>query len=324
MTDSHWRNSAFFAGGKGLEALVEGRTYDVEFESFGQPSRIDGQLDPKVKITGPSGTEYFGFVSFNPARLPGSNEVRQRLIDKNDGAGPQKVRVFRSPKSGDPIGPYLLHGLPEQKFDFTPREAFTVVHGEMVYFAICTGFGAGGDPQLVGYSYSGDGSFERTVAGFLKPVRSTSPLYQRDRNRGIADTILTEKIVKEVSPGNKILVLDATLGSDARTRIFVPFINFAEGIPAYDGRQRQLVTRYMSARDSRKPLILDLPIINTESFARYGECGIGYVHFPSSKGVTDFYKPVFVTGAADLKGKYVNSARVVEDFGNLFLAKLEH
>ena len=320
MADEHWRNSPHFSGG-GIETLVLGKTYDVEFDDFGQESRGDGQPDPHVQIIGPNNENYSGFLNFNPTRLPGSNVARQKLIDQKEDAGKQQARIFRLPTRGDPLGPYLLRGVPESQFDLTPNAAFSVARGADVYYAMCVGHSAGGVPRLFAYSVDQYGRFKGWTSGFLRPITPNLNLYPKDKYRELAEIVLTENVVRGVNSGERLLVADATGDARSRTRDFVPLINFSKEFPAYRADDRPLSTGIVPGRVSGEPdLILHLPIIGVQKFGRLGTVGVGYVRHPESRGVSDHYKSVLVTGAADLKGQYVERAVINDNLGASFLA----
>ena len=320
MTTEHWRNSPHFSGG-GIESLVEGKIHNVEFNGFGRESRADGQPDPHVRIIGPNGEEYFGFLNFNSTRLPGSNVARQKLIAQKEDAGKQKARISRLPARADPLGPYLLQGVPESPFDLTPNEAFSVARGIDVYYALCVGHGAGGAPRVFAYSVDQHGGLKGWASGFLNPITPNLNLYPRDKYRELAEMVLSENVVKEVHPGERLLVVDITRDSRSRTRDFVPLINFSKEFPAYHSDDRSLSTGILPGRVSGEPdLILHLPILDVQQFGRLGTVGVGYVRHPGSQGVSDHYKKVLVTGAADLKGQYVERAVINDRLGDSFLA----
>lgn len=249
-----------------------------------------------------------------------SNDIREKLLSGRE-AGDIYVRVIRSYchfEDGDLVAVcFNKKGNGEKSgFDITPDEAFSVLRGFQVFYGRCL-FRSEKKGDLALRVWA-DGDYgARKGFGFIGPSGNRRFLSRRKKK---ADSIITSEIVEALSPGDCLIARQVGFDIKTETRFFEPVVNFDLWDVALSPEGKQLITSVDGYQAGDK--IRNLPIVSSrEDKKRMGIFGVGYVPREESDPNGFYYKPVWVVGAGDEKGKYVSSAKIRHNGEKVLIAE---
>ena len=259
-----------------------------------------------------------------------ANDIRSSLIEEYPFSDEKvNVKIIGVPKDGTAEGPYMCIGsledprIDEERPDLeelTAELAHSVLLGRNIFYARCLFRSERGNFGIRVLHEDGRKGF-----GFLDSTKRDG----YDKKVTHAEQLITEGILKGLSPGDDLIVRLNGRDPYSRTMFFEPVVNFREGHGFYgaDGARspegRELVTKIEGYE--KRALITDLPTPTLrEDSKRSGLIAVGHVKRPEKEKLVNafYHKPVFVIKGDKYKGKFIPKSEVLVNGEKIILAKV--